>query len=206
MGGGFGGGMVASGNKMLGRAIPFDALVAAAFGVDLNRVTSPPGAPTGAFDLLMTAPDASKEQLQAAIQRQLGYVAHLESRATDVLLLTVQQVGAPGLQPSQQRRGAGRGSSSSSMSNNGGAATQSKNFNLQNQTIASLVKNLQPEFKQPILDRTGLAGTFDVSLDISFGNGLSESDAVRQALPVQLGLQLAPAREPLDILIVEKAK
>ncbi|MGA2556617.1 MAG: sigma-70 family RNA polymerase sigma factor, partial [Verrucomicrobiota bacterium] len=57
---GYGGGMVVSGNKMLGRAITFDSLMAAAFDVDFNRVVSPPGAPAGAFDLLMTAPDASK--------------------------------------------------------------------------------------------------------------------------------------------------
>jgi uncharacterized protein (TIGR03435 family) len=203
---GFGGGMVVAGNKMLGRAISFDALMAAAFGVDFNRVVSAPGTPAGAFDLLMTTSDASKEKLQAEIKRQLGCVAHLESRPTDVLLLTVLQANAPGLQPSQQRPGTARSFSRSSLSNAGGAAMQSKNFSVQNQTIADFVKNLQPDFNQPILDRTGLTGNFDVSLDVTYGNGASEKDAIMQTMPVQLGLQLTPGREPLDLLIVEKAK
>ena len=92
------------------------------------------------------------------------------------------------------------------MSSLGGAARQSKKFSFQNQSITNLIQNLQPEFGQPILDRTGLTGNYDVSLDVTYGNGTSESDALRQALPAQLGLELTPGREPLDVLMVEKAK
>jgi len=199
-------GMVVAGDKMLGRAISFEALLAAAYGVDFNRVVSAPGAPAGGFDLLMTTPDASKEKLQAEIQRQTGWAGHVESRSTDVLLLTVGQANAPGLQASRPQRGAARSSSSSSMSSLGGAARQSKKFSFQNQSIPNLIQNLQPEFGQPILDRTGLTGNYDVSLDVTYGNGTSESDALRQTLSTQLGLELTPGREPLDVLVVEKAK
>ena len=92
------------------------------------------------------------------------------------------------------------------MSNSGGAAMHSKHFSFQNQTIPNLVANLQPEFNQPILDRTGLTGSFDVSLDVAFGNGTSESDAIMQTMRAQLGLELTPGREPLNLLIVEIAK
>ena len=205
-GAGFGGGTVLAGDKMLGRAIPFQTLMAMAYGVDLNRMVFAPGTPAGAFDLLMTTPDASKEKLQAEIKRQIGCVAHTESRPTDVLLLTVRQANAPGLQPSRQQPGTGSVSSRSSMSNSGGAAMHSKHFSFQNQTIPNLVANLQPEFNQPILDRTGLTGSFDVSLDVAFGNGTSESDAIMQTMRAQLGLELTPGREPLNLLIVEIAK
>jgi uncharacterized protein (TIGR03435 family) len=52
-------------------------------------------------------------------------------------------------------------------------------------------------FDQPILDRTGLTGNYDVSLDVSFGNGTSESDAVRQSMSAQPGLELTPAASRL---------
>ncbi|HXR06627.1 MAG TPA: sigma-70 family RNA polymerase sigma factor, partial [Candidatus Acidoferrum sp.] len=84
---------------ILARNISLAQLLAKAFAVDLNRVVSPPDAPTDGFDLLMTGPDATKEKLQAEIKSRLGYVAHIESRPTDILLLTPSQAGATGLLP-----------------------------------------------------------------------------------------------------------
>jgi RNA polymerase sigma factor (sigma-70 family) len=114
--GGFGGGMAKAGNKMLGRAISFDALMSLAYDVDMAQIVSPPDRTEGKFDLLMTTADASKEKLQKEIQRQFGCVAHRETRQTDVLLLTLKQAGAPGLKPSQARNNGGGFASSSSSS------------------------------------------------------------------------------------------
>jgi uncharacterized protein (TIGR03435 family) len=208
-GAGISGGMIKAGNKMMARAVTFDALVSLAYGVDLIRVVSPPGKPTGGFDLLMTASDASEERLQAEIWKRFGYVAHRENRQADVLLLTFIQA-APGLRPSQGNPRGGRVSSSSSASSSGnsyaGAGVRSRNVASQNQPISNLVKNLQGYFAKPVLDRTGLAGKFDASLNVLLRNGASESDAIRQALPAQLGLELVESLEPIEMLIVEKTK
>jgi uncharacterized protein (TIGR03435 family) len=191
---------------MLGRAISFAELMSLAYDVDLSQVVPPPDKVTGGFDLLMTTADGSKEQLQKEIQRQFGCVAHRETRQTDVLLLTLKQAGLPGLKPSQrQSRGGGFGSSSSA-SLGGGVDTRSRTIASQNQPVSALVKNLQGYFDKPVIDRTSLTGNFDVSLEVSLRNGDSESDAIKQALPAQLGLELTPSRELMEMLVVEKAK
>ena len=204
--GGFGGGIAKAGNKMLGRAISFDELMSMAYDVDVSLVLPPPEKVTGGFDLLMTTADGSKEQLQKEIQRQFGYVAHRETRQTDVLVLTVKQSGMPGLKPSQRQSGGGGFGSSSSASSGGGVDTRSRTIASQNQPVSALIKNLQGYFDKPVIDRTGLTGNFDVSLEVLLRNGDSESDAIRQALPAQLGLELTPSREQMEMLVVERAK
>jgi len=201
-GAGIGGGMAKAGNKMLGRAIPFDELMSMAYDVDPARVVSPPDKPSGGYDLLMTTPDASREQLQAEIKRQFGYVAHRDSRQTDVLTLALKQTDAPGLRPSRGRNG-GQVAASSASSSRAGAAVKKKTVTFQDQPVSILVKNLQGSFDRPILDRTGLTGNYDISLDITLGPGDSESDAIARALPAQLGLELVPGREPIEMLVAE---
>ena len=200
------GGMARAGNQMLGRAISFDAVMGMAHDMDLSRVVSPPDKPSGLYDLLMTGPDASNERLQVEIKRQLGYVAHLESRQTDAMLLVLKQPDAPGLQPSHGQNNPGGVMATSSSSSRAGAVVKKRTITSQNQPIPSLVKNLQAYFDKPILDRTGLTGNYDVSLDVVTGVGDSESDAIMRALSVQLGLDLVPGREPVEMLVVDRAK
>jgi uncharacterized protein (TIGR03435 family) len=200
-----GGGMAKSGNKVLGRAISFDMLMSLAYDVDVSRVVSPPDKPAGGFDVLMTTPDASKEKLQAEIARTLGYVAHTETRATDVLLLQLKHAGAPGLRPSMGNHG-GTVSSSSSFTRGAGAGVRTRQMGVQNQSVSVFIKNLQAHFDKPLVDRTGLKGKFDFALDVAQGDGGSESDAIMRALPSQLGLELVPSHEPLELLLVQKAK
>jgi uncharacterized protein (TIGR03435 family) len=152
----------------------------------------------------MTTPDASMEKLQTEIRLQLGYVAHREARQTDVLLLTVKQTDAPGLRPSQGQHSGG--ASSGSGSSGGAAGVRKWSINTQNQQISGLVKNLQYYFGKPILDRTGLAGNYDISLDVTLDSSETESDAIASAMSSQLGLELAPSLETTQMLIVEKVK
>ena len=214
-GGGGAGGMVKAGNKMLGRAVPFDMLMSMAYGVDLTFVVFPQDKPSGLYDLLMTTPDASPELLQAKIKQQLGYAAHRETRQTDVLLLVMKQPNAPGLRPSQGRSGGGSvtassfSSSSSSSSSFAGvsAGGGKKIITSQNLPISNLPKNLQGYFDKPILDQTGLTGNYDVSLEVASNTDrAAEMDIIASALPAQLGLELVPSRQALELLVVEKAK
>ena len=214
-GGVFGGGMVKAGNKMLGRAVPFDMLMSMAYGVDLTFVVFPQDKPSGLYDLLMTTPDASPELLQAKIKQQLGYAAHRETRQTDVLLLVMKQPNAPGLRPSQGRSGGGRVGGSVTASSSSGSSSISgvslgggkKSITSQNLPISNLAKNLQGYFDKPILDQTGLTGNYDVSLEVASNTDrAAEMDAIASALPAQLGLELVPSRQALELLVVEKAK
>jgi uncharacterized protein (TIGR03435 family) len=70
------------------------------------------------------------------------------------------------------------------------------------------------EIDRPIVDRTGLTGTFDIELTFNPRSSLtargedvavSDAPSLFTALPEQLGLKLEPARVPLEVIVVESA-
>ena len=199
-----GGGFVGAGGKMLGRALSLKMLLSVAYDIDDTRVVLPAVSSEGAFDLLMTTPDASKEKLQVEVAQRLGYTGRVEKRNTDVLLVKLKQAGAPGLRPSLGNRSGGV--SARSAATGSATGSRSRTINFQNVPISVLLKNLQPFFDKPLVDRAGLTGNYDATLEISTGAGVAERDAVAKALPAQLGLELVPTREAMDMLIVERAK
>jgi len=56
------------------------------------------------------------------------------------------------------------------------------------------------------MDRTGLTGNFDVAATWDEPVGGHNPDALKEALINQLGLELVPGREPVEMLVVEKVK
>ena len=58
----------------------------------------------------------------------------------------------------------------------------------------------------PVLDETGLTGHYDLQLQWRRGPDESDKDAFVRAVREQLGPDLVPATQPLEMLVVEKAK
>lgn len=81
------------------------------------------------------------------------------------------------------------------------------------QPVSALVEQLSKEFRMPILDRTGLAGKFDFTLEFapqppgSLTPDLTEEGGANllTAVQQQLGLKLNPSKIPLPLLIVDRA-
>jgi hypothetical protein len=72
-------------------------VIGEAWDCNPSRVVLPPEGPQSGFDFLVTkAPDVRK-QLQTAIRKQLGYLAHQETRDTEVWVLKVENSASPGL-------------------------------------------------------------------------------------------------------------
>lgn len=86
-------------------------------------------------------------------------------------------------------------------------------------TMAQLVSRVSGWLGQPILDRTGLSGDYAVDLNFAPEPGLSaavsiggdsprlpisEGASLFDALQSQLGLKLERAREPVDVLVIER--
>jgi uncharacterized protein (TIGR03435 family) len=197
-------GTAASDNKMMGRSLSFEALISMAYRVNPPRMVPMSDKVAGHFDLLMTSADACQEKLQKEIARQLGYTAHREVQPTDVLVLTLKQAGAPGLKPHEAQNGGGNFMASGRSPAHGSAHT--RGFNSQNQPVPGLIKNLENLFEKPVVDRTGLTGNFDVSLNIETPDSGPDYDALIQGVQAQLGLDLTPAHEPLEMLVIEKVK
>ena len=78
-------------------------------------------------------------------------------------------------------------------------------MNYSGASIPALVKHLQTFsfFQQPIVDRTGLTGNYDVSLNVTWEAGTTQREALTQALSDQAGLALSPSTVPLDLLMVQ---
>ena len=80
--------------------------------------------------------------------------------------------------------------------------------------IDYLIYDLQYYLQVPVVNRTGLAGRFDVDLtwddEMKWdGTGryyFSNPDGLKQVVLDQLGLELVPSREPIEMLVVEKVK
>lgn len=70
---------------------------------------------------------------------------------------------------------------------------------------------LSRQLKQPIFDKTGLEGAYDVELNWTPEDAPAESAPAEQpdifaAVQQQLGLKLESSREPLQVLVVDRAE
>jgi uncharacterized protein (TIGR03435 family) len=118
------------------------------------------------------------------------------------LLLTAKRRGAPGLKPTSSKAG------------NSFSSDQVGHLRRTDGPIDYLIYDLQYYLQVPIIDRTGLAGRFDVDLtwddekkwDDTGHYSFSNPDGLKQALLDQLGLELVPSREPTEMVVVERAK
>jgi uncharacterized protein (TIGR03435 family) len=182
-----------------GRNVDFAQLLTVAYAFQPSRMVLPPDVPTNHFDFLATLPGCPIEKFQAAIKDTLGWTAHPETRETNVLLLTVKTVGAPGLIP-------GVATNHSTRWRWGGDV-----YHATNMPISDLREFLEDEiFHQPVLDQTGLTNNYDIILDWAGAphptQNYENSDPLKKVLLEQLGLEPVPARKRIEMLVVEPAK
>jgi uncharacterized protein (TIGR03435 family) len=181
--------------KIMRRGCTFSAILASAYDIGTERIILPAGAPRGKFDLLDTLADHPAEALREEIKRQFGYVAHPETRETDVLILKAATPGAPGLVTNTEHtaytinwRGGGLAITNFTMSDVAySLATGGFNINM------------------PVIDETGLTGSYDFDLHWN-GRSNNQNQEIQRALKEQLGLELVPARRSIEMLVVEKTK
>lgn len=79
-------------------------------------------------------------------------------------------------------------------------------------TIAQLALSLQSMVQRPVVDETGLAGTFDIDLQWTSGPSVDaravdasadSGPSIFTAVEEQLGLKLEPTRAPFDVVVVD---
>jgi uncharacterized protein (TIGR03435 family) len=189
--------------KILGTYQPFESLLARAYDTSRCRILALTPLPPGDFDFITSVPQRPREALQKMIKQKFGITGRRETRETDVLLLTVKRHNAPGLKPTSSKAG-------NSTSNEGVG-----HLNRTDGPIGFLIYDFESYLHVPVIDQTGLAGRFDVDLtwddemkwDDSTGRFyFTNPDGLKQAVLDQLGLDLVPSREPIEMLVVEKAK
>ena len=185
------GGGVGVNDRTLRKNVAIQELIANAYKFSDVRILFPDHLPQDRYDLLVTPPLPSGRTLKDEIQRRFGLVAHTEVRNTEVLLLRVNHTGGPGLRVSSQ----GLGSSMASP----------HEITIHHQQFDGFASSLEWRFRKPVIDQTGLNQDYDIHIQWQARPGQTDREAFRQALLDQLGLELVPANQPLEMLVVEKA-
>jgi uncharacterized protein (TIGR03435 family) len=187
--------------KVLGLYQPFETLIARAYNVSPWRVLALSPLPTGEFDYMATTSSRQRESLQDMIKAKFGLKGRHEMRETDVLESKMKRPNATGLKPN------------STYEQNSSSTAGIGSLHRVNGPMSYLAFDLEHCLQIPVIDRTGLAGRFDYDVkwddelkwDDTGRSHFSNLDGLKQALLDQLGLELVPARETLDMLVVEKA-
>ena len=183
--------------KYLGTGISLRTLLGCIFNFSPCRIVAATPLPEENFDFIANQSDgrANTAALRREIESQFHLAARTETLDTNVLLLTVKSRDARGLKPST--------SASRYSTINGDHGF----YRADNAPLEFFARQLEYCLDIPVLDQTGMAGRFDI--DIKWKQldpkHLDRKD-LEQVLLEQLGLELVPARKPIKMLIVEKAK
>jgi uncharacterized protein (TIGR03435 family) len=130
--------------------------------------------------------------LQAMLADRFALKAHRETRDLPIYELTVAKGGSKMKQTAPDSSG-------------GSAAYGSGKVTAHQISIESVAANLSFAVGRVIVNKTGLEGGYDFTLDYA-PDGADASDtrpSIFTALEEQLGLKLEPARGPVDVIVVD---
>jgi|SRR5665213_34040 len=191
-------GTVSTDTRMLARSVSLGSLLYYAYAPNNiyyqfhheYRAVLTPDVDDREFDLLLTLTDHPQEALQAKIKKQLGLVAHFEPREADVILLKPSNTTATRLMPS---------------SGNGSTHSSRGRFDFTNQPIFALTDFVESHFGKLVIDETGLTEHYSGSLKWNpQSDKTAEQNEIQNAFSNQLGLELVPSHETVEMLVIEK--
>jgi len=133
--------------------------------------------------------------LQKELTRKFGIQARMEMRDTDCLVLRPANTGTQGFTPS------------TSMPGGHALVEKPGSLSFHQQPAGTLIGTIQRNFKVPIVNETGLDGAYDFTLQWDEPDPKHPNlDGLKQALHDQLGLDLVPSREPIEMLVINASK
>ena len=185
---------VGIGKKQLASDKAVKTILHDAFDVPETRIVALTPLPPGKYDFIVSLPDHQLEALQEAIKDKFGLVGRMETRSTDVLILKVANANAPGLVTPANPKANG------SLNNGIGRVK------MINSHLSTLAFALEQHLKVPVLDRTGLSKRYDIDLKWPEQRLDPNPEALKEAVLDQLGLELKPDTDEVEMLVVDKAK
>jgi uncharacterized protein (TIGR03435 family) len=182
-------------------------------------IGAPEWANSDAFDIQARADRApTPEEMRRMVQSLLGdrfqLKAHLEKRELPVYELVLAN-GGPRLNPADLQS-PGRQQLVGMPSPSGSMTLKIRNTQT---SLANLSNTLQSYAGRPIIDRTGLAGMFDISLQFALETLSAATAAAGSPSPAdpsgpslftaiqdQLGLKLEAAKGPVEVLVIDSVQ
>jgi uncharacterized protein (TIGR03435 family) len=181
---------------MMGKGVSANTVVSVAYGFSTSaRTVDSATLPEGHYDFIASLPSGNNEALQREVKKEWGVIAQYKERQSDVLVLKAKSPNARGMKPVQ------------ASPNDSYESWGPGRYKSHNKPLGHLACMLEGAANIPILDRTALTNAFDT--DFHWAQTDPESpnlEGMKQALMDQLGLELAPGRESIGMLIVEPAK
>lgn len=150
------------------------------------------------FDIAAKAPadtraEAAREMLRGLLAERLRVKLHVEQRPFSFAALVVAKGGVKMLPAvaGETRPGSG---------------APGRIFGRQ-MPMATLASSLSRFERQLVVDKTGLTGRYQLTLEWGDENGPNrDGPSLQSALEDQLGLRLESRREPLDVIVVDSAE
>jgi uncharacterized protein (TIGR03435 family) len=130
-----------------------------------------------------------QKMLQALLADRFALKVHRTTKELPIYVLTVVDAGKL----------------KKSMSETGGSSSYSGKFIAHGISIDSLAMNLSNTVGRTVVNQTGLAGAYDITLEWA-PEGADASDtrpSIFTALEEQTGLKLRPAKGPVDAIVVD---
>lgn len=213
--------LIQPGGRLVATAQPAVELIRRAYGVrSFNIEGLPDWAKQERFDVQAKAAESDAPVDDAQVLAMLRHLltdrfalrAHGETQVRPVFFLERERSDHPlshGFQESTADCTNKRPDSIGTPSPGCGVMTRSTNaggvaavvIQFQGRRMAEFAGDLELRAGRTILDRTGIDGQFDVSLEVLAGQ--SQDVSVFTALREQLGLRLVPHEAPVEILIVD---
>jgi RNA polymerase sigma factor (sigma-70 family) len=189
-------------DKFVGINVPVAAIASLAYRSDdplgmpwpRERMIFTTPEPRQKYDFVATLSHGCQEALREEFKRKLGFAGRYETRDTDALVLRVKYANAPKLVPAA---GDGYGNFNDTVENGQHV------LKCDNQPLSLVAGILERQFGKPVIDGTGLKQHFN--LDLRWDNRRGGKDALKEALLNQLGLDLVASKEPVEMLVLEKA-
>ena len=178
-----------SSDKLAAKGMTLRMALANAYDVPHTRIFGEMPQEETRYDVAVTVPKERREMLGPTLQRALaecfGLKVRRETREMEVFVLTAPEGAAKGLQ-----RPASSGSSMRSSRGKMSAV---------NSSLGILTRNLEGHLERPVIDETKLDGRFDFALSWD----ADRRESIIRAVTEELGLELQPAKRPVEVLVVE---
>ncbi len=143
----------------------------------------------------------TKAMVRALLADRFQLAVHRETRTLPVYELTVAKNG-PRLKTSADGE---------PMGITGGESTGTSHGSFQAVDLKTLAGYLSNQVDRIVIDKTGLQGTYDFSLnwvknEAQAGSITSDAPSIFTAVQEQLGLRLQSEKGPVEVLVVDKAE
>jgi uncharacterized protein (TIGR03435 family) len=207
------------GGQVTARNVPLNLLIAAAFHIRPEELQNAPAwAGSERFDLIAkaapTTPEADlRRMLLTLLEDRLKLAAHMEQKVMPVYALVVAKGGPRNLTPSTPSRPGEKICPDIEPAAPSDEAMRCSHTNMAQ--LAGELGSLRREIEAPVIDQTGLSGSYDFQLSYTPARRLTDVDSgdrrspmgsgisLFNALQAQLGLKLESRKLPVPVVVVD---